>query len=82
MDENRYPECAKMLAVQDKADVLSEFLDWLESADLTICTYWGEYVSTRRTKGQLLADFFGIDLNKVESEKLVMLADIRKDMDK
>lgn len=76
------PECDKMMAVRDDAAVLTEFLDYLDLRGLQI---WdverhGKYAPSAPFGGsreQLLADFFKIDLDKVEEEKRELLARFR-----
>ncbi len=81
--ENKYPECKKMAAVRDQSQVIGEFLEWLANEKETwICkreeedrTYylWGFSVEI------VLAEFFGINLNKVDEEKRQMLDEIRRE---
>ena len=70
------PECDKMRAVKEKSQAIGEFLEWLHSEkDITLCRLEGNYdyriinISTEK----LLAEFFDIDLNKVEEEKRAIL---------
>lgn len=76
-----YPECDKMLAVQDKSQALGEFLDWLQEEKGVQLAYYpegeeatDELVPWRRRTEEILAEFFDIDLKKVEEERRVMLA--------
>ena len=75
------PELDKMLAVQEKSQVIGEFLEWLrDELQFEICDYDGdEYCSVGRNTEQLLADFFKIDLNKCEQERQQILADLKSD---
>ncbi|MFA7264765.1 MAG: hypothetical protein WC054_00395 [Candidatus Nanopelagicales bacterium] len=81
---DRYPECEKMRAVRNESDVLSDFVDWLGQNGRFI----GHYVKPKgysqeimvldaRSFEQLFADYFDIDLNKVEVERRQMLEDLR-----
>jgi len=77
----KYPEHAKLEAVAPQSQAIGEFLEWLMS------TYSCELgrpegrnagfrpvgVSTQ----QLLAEFFEIDLDKLEAEKRAMLDALR-----
>jgi len=67
---SQYPECEKMAAVRDKSQECGMFLDWLEE---------NEYVEveTHKSREELLAEFYDIDLRKVEEERRVMLDAIR-----
>lgn len=75
-DETKYPECEKMSAVSDKSQVCGEFLEWLNAEkDLHL----GSYTSEGLMRGvnvkteALLAEFFEIDLKKVEAERRAMI---------
>jgi hypothetical protein len=83
-----YPEHEKLQAVKERSQAIGEFLEWMESereTPLTLASYGkGEggiellfpaNISTER----LLAEFFDIDLGKLEQEKRQMLAEIRKE---
>jgi hypothetical protein len=87
-----YPECEKVRRASSTSQEIGEFLDWLrEEKGIALCkwqdtvrhsdefgdyTPQGYYIVTERTE-QLLADFFEIDLNKVEEERLAMLKELR-----
>jgi hypothetical protein len=91
-DDGLYPECEKLRRVSYTSNQIGEFLDWLrEEKGITLCkwqdtirhsneigdyTPQGYYIVTERTE-QLLADFFEIDLNKVEEERLALLNELR-----
>lgn len=74
-----YPECEKMKDVQEDSQKIGEFLDWLlNKRGLVICKWEKSgYFEYRRNIEELLAEYFGIDLNKVEKEKRQMLDEIR-----
>jgi hypothetical protein len=61
-------------AIEDGAHKIAEFLDWLESEGYVIHEDHDRYADPKK----LLADFFGIDLNKIETEKLALLDYIRE----
>jgi hypothetical protein len=78
------PECDKMLAVKDKSQVIGEFIEWLESKkELSLCRYEdsefgdGVYFPYYMGTEELLAEFFGIDLDKAEKEKKEILKALR-----
>ena len=98
-NEEKYPECDKIVAAHDKSQVIGEFLDWLKSRGIRLGQWKptpSELVLNRMTgkripaddeetfveyftsKEKILAEFFGIDLNKVEEERRAMLESIRK----
>lgn len=80
------PELDKMLAVKEKSHAIGEFLDWLDESSLVVCEYGvcdcdecgNELYPARTSTEQLLADYFGIDLNKCEQERQQILKDIRE----
>jgi len=86
-----YPECEKLLKVSERSQIIGEFLEWLNEKNLTICEIQedfpceecGEeslqYVQNYKSIEDRIADFFGIDMNKVEKERQQMLDDIRKE---
>lgn len=65
--------------------VVQDFYDWLHEQGLHICRMedetdgWGSprYMPDPRQPEQLMADFFGIDLNKIEAERRAILDHIR-----
>lgn len=79
------PELDKMLAVKEQSRTISEFLDWLDGQEFEICKYDEDasyeenlYRHIDKTKEQILAEFFGIDLVKCEQERQQILDDLRK----
>lgn len=81
-----YPECEKMHKVAKETAAIGEFLEWLsENKKLTLCEYiegyddtYDRYIPYHYQIEELLAEFFKIDLNKVEKERRQILEDIRK----
>ncbi len=82
------PECAKMVALQEKSQVLTDFVDWLRDVkQLTLCAYITlDDVGTPRARWMphmqsfedMFAEFFGIDLDLVEIERAAILNAIRE----
>jgi hypothetical protein len=80
-----YPETKeldKMLAVKDESQSIGNFIDWLHNEGYGICEYeeardMGEWFQTHRTIEQLLADYFDIDLDKIEKERTAVLEFVR-----
>lgn len=88
----KHPECEKMLAVREDSQKIGEFLEWLESKKITFFE-WKEreyneemdeyipeesgYCPYHYDMESLLAEFFGIDLDKVEQERRQILDEIR-----
>ncbi|RKY28525.1 MAG: hypothetical protein DRP83_00560 [Planctomycetota bacterium] len=68
---SEYPECDKLSNVKDESQIIGEFLDWCNSQGVHLATYYEErgLVADRRSIEQVLADYFDIDLDKVEEER-------------
>jgi len=80
---SEYPEHEKMKTVQENSQIIGEFLEWLSSKNLSLCKWQdgvtGEgYYAYHFSIEELLAEFFNIDLKKVEEEKKSMLESIRR----
>lgn len=86
------PECDKMAEVREKSQAIGEFLEWLRSEkgvrlgkrfDYTAEGLSGndvdysEFMPYSYSTNRLLAEHFGIDMNKVEQEKRAILRDLR-----
>lgn len=71
-----YPEHEKLEKIQDKSQVVGEFLDWLLMNGWSIVTTNPAMV--HKTIEEHLAEFFKIDLKKLNEEKEQMLAEIRE----
>ena len=80
MLEELFPENEKIKAVKEKSQAIGEFLEWLEEKKIHLVTLKGEhgYNPVYTSTENLLAEFFNIDLDKVEEEKLQMLEELRK----
>ena len=86
---NKTPELDKMMAVQEKSQIIGEFLKWLNESSLIICEYGVIFdiyeeemdglLPIRSSKEQLLAEYFNIDLNKCERERQQILTDLKSD---
>lgn len=79
------PECDKMLAIVSKSQLIGEFLCWLDEekgVDLMVLGDHGiNYEPFYYNTAELLAEFFDIDLDKVEQEKRAILEEIRSNAD-
>jgi len=64
-----------MLAIKDKSQIIGEFLEWLKTNDMYVEAF-GEDDSAPGTE-RLLANYFNIDLEKVEQEKREILKELR-----
>lgn len=87
MPELKTPELDKQLEIvkSGKAGVVQDFIDWLrEEKDYVLGEYqdWEGYseqqfVPVYIQPEQLMADFFGIDRNKIEAERRALLDTLR-----
>ena len=84
---NEYPQCDKLLAVKDKSQVIGEFLEWLQGEKNLVIAEWDygdsntdedPLVRHRFNIQELLAEFFEIDLVKVEEERRAILDEQRR----
>ena len=77
-----YPEHEKLSEVSDKSQAIGEFIDWLEYEKGIHLGFYPDgqepmqavFMNIR----DLLADFFEIDLDKIDLEKDAMLEAMRK----
>lgn len=75
-------ECEKLVNVSEQSQKIGEFLDWLLNEKGYVLAKWNESRYTDRLLDQhvsinsLLADYFKIDLNKVELERRALLRDL------
>lgn len=71
------PELDKMLAVKDKSQAIGEFFDWLVNDKGYVLSQYEEkdrrLYPTYSSIEKLLAEFFGIDLKKIEEERRAIL---------
>ena len=80
-------ELEKMATAAEKSATLSEFLDWLRSNQYVLAKYNerpqqlgdDDLLPVRIGNEQLLADFFGIDLKKVEEERSALLQQLKEE---
>jgi hypothetical protein len=72
-----YPEHDKLEAVKDQSQAIGEFL---ENGRWTLCEWddrTGRFWSIRGDVNRVLAEYFEIDLDKLEAEKRQMLDAMR-----
>ena len=82
-----YPEHEKLTGIKDKSQFLGEFLEWARCNNYEFCrrvtvevsTPWERvyYEPERKSIEAILAEFFDIDLKKLEIEKRQMIDEIR-----
>jgi hypothetical protein len=77
-----WAECERMSAVRDKSQACGEFLDWLREDKEVVLATRNEHGALHQWMfpghERLLAEFFGIDMNKVEEERVRGLERLRK----
>jgi hypothetical protein len=74
----KYPEHERLKLVKDKSEICGAFLDWLqnERKPQTVLVEYDQsdnYVDCRKRIEELLAEYFEIDLKKIEKEKVEMI---------
>lgn len=67
------PECEKLTAASSESQVIGEFIEWLQE------TYCDDVEMPRVSIERLLAEFFEIDLDKVEVERRALLDFIQEE---
>jgi hypothetical protein len=86
------PECDKLLAVKDKSQVVGEFLDWLRDEKKVVLSIYSTAEDEERGRRhpeerltpfydnteKMLAEFFEINLAKVERERRAILDALRE----
>lgn len=83
------PECDKAVKIRNKSQSIGEFIEWLRdekkvilASKMPIEDFEDEEIETLAPAyynlDSLLAEFFGIDLNKIEKEKRELLEAVRK----
>lgn len=76
-------ELDKMLAARDESQAIGNFIEWLGEQGMSICTYNETryayaYSPHRKSIEEILAQYFEIDLGKVEQERRVILENFRE----
>jgi len=85
-----YPEHAKLEAIGDKRNAVGDFIEWLSEEGYRIAN-WHEnecsecscmadqiLLPVMKNTPEMLAEYFDVDLIKIEKEKQAMLDSIRK----
>lgn len=73
------PELERMSAVSDESQRIGEFLDWLVAhSRIVLARYRGDQLVPDYTDiNALLAQYFKIDLDKIEKERRALLEHMR-----
>lgn len=87
---SEYPECEKLHAVSDDSQKIGEFLEWLKRK-YYICEFWDReklddsgdqsnegFYPNYKSIQDLLAEYFEIDMNKVEEERREILKSLQE----
>jgi hypothetical protein len=79
------PELDRRSKILGESHKIGEFLDWLNQRGIHLATYeeWDEYRDPMLTPltvsyERLLADYFEIDLQRVEAERRAILEHLRR----
>lgn len=80
--QNVYEEHEKMKLIKNESQILGEFLSWLKDErepNIILCEYdtYDQCSECRKNIEQILAEYFKIDLNKIEKEKQQMIEGLR-----
>ena len=73
-----YPEHDKLMKVREESQIIGSFLDF---CDYTLCYYskrYDEFIPTDLSIEEILAEFFNIDLDIINQEKMEMLEQMRE----
>lgn len=78
------PECEKLAKVSEESNRIGDFLSWLSQKDVVLAEWeidWlipSSYRLSDSGINKLLAEYFEIDLNKVEKERRALLEWLRE----
>lgn len=84
MDEApKTPTLTRMAAVREESGTIGEFLAWLQAEGYVLCRWQDAvrppgYYPAGRTAEQLLATYWGIDLEAAERERQAVLGWVRR----
>jgi len=75
-------EHEKLKQVQPKSQVIGDFLVWCGTKGMILAEYddkdyWDRMWPVRKSKETLLAEYFDIDLKKLENEKQAILTTLQ-----
>ena len=78
-EPQHYPECEKLAAADPESRAILAFLDWLDSESLEIGEHTKNgFYPVKNSHSFIVAQYFDIDMKKVEAERCQMIADLRK----
>ena len=79
-------ELKKLIAVKGNSQTIGEFLEWLQGKGYVLSFWqdygeephsWSELTPLRKSSEQLLAEYFDVNLDKVEQERKALLEKLR-----
>ncbi len=79
-DEMATPQHDRLMEVRVESQAIGEFIDWLYYEHGVMLAHYGDgerLYTYHRNVNEMLAEFFGIDLQELEQEKRAMLARLR-----
>lgn len=76
---SQYPEHDKLSEVKTQTQAIGEFLDWASDSGVQLCRLEdNDHFYPVGSFMPLLAEWAGIDMDKIEAEKRQMLDELRK----
>lgn len=73
------PELDKLAAVANDSQVIGDFLEWLDTHGRFVGQWYDERAAPAAIGTEaLLAEYFGIDLKRVERERRAILEAVRR----
>lgn len=77
------PECEKLASVSEDSNKIGDFLEWLSAQQVSFASWnneserWELHPLDSLSTNQLLAQYYEIDLDKVEKERRALLEWLR-----
>lgn len=77
---SQWPEHEKQAQIIDEAHSIGQFLDWAEGQGLQLCRFNDRFEEFQPVGHfvDVIAEYFEIDLSKIEAEKRAMLDKLRE----
>jgi hypothetical protein len=80
--EPKCPECEKLTKVSKESQAIGNFLEHLQERGIVLSEWWGSGVTQslilhHSSAEDLLAEYFNIDMDKVEKERRALLEYLR-----
>ena len=77
--KKRYPETTRLIEVNHRSQIIGEFIEY---GGYELCKWddgYSEYIPVQKTTEQILAEYFEIDLAKVERERAEIIKELMKE---